>query len=70
MLDGRPIAQIEGNATLDVNVKVDQSPDFWSKVDTRINNKINAFSNNYGTPATGTTGSKGETMPEVWASQR
>lgn len=65
-VDAKPVtAQIEGNATLDTRVTVEASPDFWTKVDTKINNKINAFRNSGGAPETGTTGSTGKSMPEA-----
>jgi hypothetical protein len=59
-------AQVEGNATLDVRVAVDPSPDFLAKVDQRVDNAINAFRSS-GAPSTGTTGSIGRSMPEAVA---
>jgi hypothetical protein len=51
-------AQVEGNATLDVRVVVDSSPDFWANVDRRISNHINVFRNT-GVTKFGTSGSTG-----------
>jgi hypothetical protein len=57
-------AEVEGNATLDVNVKVEPSPDFLAKVDQRVDNKINAFRNT-ATPGSGTAGSLGRSSPDA-----
>ncbi|MFN3349462.1 phage tail tape measure protein [Pseudorhodoplanes sp.] len=60
-------AQLEGNANIGVNVKVEPSPDFMTRIQTMISNAINNVRLNNGAPATGTSGSTGRTMPETGA---
>lgn len=57
-------AEIIGNATLEGRITVEPSPDFITRIETRINNAINAFRNS-GAPASGTAGSTGPAMPET-----
>lgn len=58
-------AELEGSANLNVDVKVEASGDFWPKVDQRIDNRIKTIRINGGTPASGTGGSTGKSMPEA-----
>ncbi|WP_316234965.1 MULTISPECIES: hypothetical protein [unclassified Bradyrhizobium] len=57
-------AEIEGNATLETKVTVEPSPDFLTRIETRIQNAINAFRSS-GAAAKGSTGSTGQSMPEA-----
>jgi len=57
-------AEIEGNATLKVDVDVKPSPSFLTEIRTTMDNKINAFRQS-GAPATGTSGAVGVSMPEA-----
>lgn len=59
-------AEVVGNATLDVKVTAEPSPDFLTRVQTTVNNAINAFRAT-NAPATGTAGSTGKSMPESGA---
>ncbi len=56
-------AEVKGDANLNVNVQVEPSPDFITRITTMFQNEINAFRNSGGTPATGTAGSTGRSMP-------
>lgn len=58
-----PQAEVKGDANLHVDVNVQPSAWFETFIDTRIDNKINAFKNSGFAPATGTSGSLGESMP-------
>lgn len=57
-------AVVEGNATLDANITVKPSSEFWATVESKISNAINAFRSS-GAAATGTAGSTGRSMPEA-----
>ena len=59
-------AVVEGNATLDATVTVKPSSEFWATVEQKISNAINAFRSS-NTPASGTSGSTGRSMPEAGA---
>lgn len=57
-------AVVEGNATLTTTVTVKPESGFWAQVEQRIEGAINAFRSSGG-PATGSTGSTGQSMPEA-----
>lgn len=61
-------AVVEGNATLTSVVTVKPEAGFWATVEQKIENAINAFRASGG-PATGSTGSTGQSMPEAGAPQ-
>jgi hypothetical protein len=61
---GGPVtARVEGDANLNLHVDVSPSPLFDAHVEAIVDNKINAFKGSGFAPATGTTGSLGESMP-------
>ncbi|MGC2774323.1 MAG: hypothetical protein WA418_01665 [Bradyrhizobium sp.] len=57
-------AQVEGQATVGVNVTVDASPDLLAKVDQRAQSAVMQLRQT-GTPATGTAGSLGASSPDA-----
>lgn len=61
-------AEIIGNATLETTVTVSPSADFLAKVEQKVTNAINAFRSS-GSPASGTSGSTGRSMPEAGPAQ-
>lgn len=63
-------AKVEGDAELKVNVTVEPSQDFITRIETQIHNAINAFRNSLGAPAVGTAGSTGRSMPAAAAAPR
>jgi len=64
---GRAIrAELVGTAELNARITVEPSPDFLTRIDTRISNGINAVRVN-GAPPVGTAGSTGTAMPETGA---
>lgn len=65
---GEVKAIVEGQATLEANVTVKPSSEFWATVESKINNAINAFRSTGG-PSSGTSGSTGRSMPEAGAPQ-
>lgn len=61
-------AEVIGNATLETTVTVSPSADFLARIEQKIDNKINAFRST-GSPASGSSGSTGRSMPEAGAPQ-
>ncbi len=57
---GMPTAKVEGSAELSVNVKVEPSDSFVSRITSAIRNEINVFGG-----SVGTAGSTGLSMPEA-----
>jgi hypothetical protein len=64
---GEPVeAKVVGEATLKTVVEVSPSSDFIARIRQEVQNAINAFRSS-GSPATGTAGSTGRSMPEAVA---
>ena len=59
---GAHAAEVKGSADLNVNVQVQPSDDFISRIVTAIKNEINAFG---GSDSVGSAGSTGVSMPEA-----
>jgi TP901 family phage tail tape measure protein len=59
---GAPKAELQGHA--DLTVKVEPSPDFWTRIERTISNTINNLRINGAAP-TGTSGATGQAMPEA-----
>jgi hypothetical protein len=59
---GTHAAEVKGSAELNVNVQVQPSDDFVSRIVTAIKNEINAFG---GSTSVGSAGSTGMSMPEA-----
>lgn len=63
--NGEPVkAEVVGEAVLKTEVTVSPSPDFLARVQQTVQNGINAFRSS-GSPATGSSGSTGRSMPEA-----
>lgn len=60
---GTPKAELTGEAHVKVGVEVKTEPGFWSRISSTVSGLINHIT--VDGPSTGTTGSRGETMPEV-----
>ena len=59
-----PKAELSGSADISTTIKVEPTPDFWTRIEQKINNAINGLRIN-GAPPTGTAGSTGTSMPEA-----
>lgn len=62
--DQKVKAEIEGNATLTGTITVSPSPDFMTKIDAKIDSKINAFKAT-GVTSLGSSGSTGRASPDA-----
>lgn len=55
---------VEGNPTVQGDIKVSPSSEFWATIETKINNAVLAVKQTMA-PSTGTAGSTGRSMPEA-----
>lgn len=62
--DQKVKAEIDGNATLTGTITVSPSPDFMTKIDAKIDSKINAFKST-GITSSGSSGSTGRASPDA-----